>query len=320
MRRREFIGLSGAALVASPCSTRAQEAGRHYRLGILGLQEGPAAMLDSLRRSGFVEGRNLTVDSRAYERQVGRTLELASELVRANPDVLFGVGEEAIQALLRATATIPIVGSAEDMVGSGLTDSLSRPTGNLTGISILSAELDNKRQEILCDALPGLKRIAALADTRTTAESRLPGLQAAMQRRGVALALYPVTKSEEIAPAIDAAKGAGAGALNVLASPILYSFRKIVMARAAELRLPAIYQWPEMVAEGGFAGYGPRLLDIYGELLPSRIVKVLRGAKPADIPIEQPTKFALALNLKTAKELDVTIPMEVVARADDVIE
>jgi putative tryptophan/tyrosine transport system substrate-binding protein len=205
-------------------------------------------------------------------------------------------------------------------VGSGLVSSLARPGSNLTGVSILSTELDGKRQEILIDALPGLKRMAALADANATAAPRLQALQDAVRARNVELLLYRITKPEEIVAAIDAANASGAAALNVLASPFLYNNRRIVMQRAAELRLPAIYQFPEIAAEGGFAAYGPRFLALYRDMVTGKLVKLLRGARPADLPVEQPTKFELAINLKTANALGVTVSPTFLARADEVIE
>jgi len=324
MRRREFIGLAAAAALARPLLARAQETGRVYRLG--GLAGGPrdttyfVAMFETLRRSGFIEGQSLIVDWRAFARQPDQVPEFAAELVKAKPDILYASGEFAIRALLRATATIPIVGTTEDMVGSGLVSSLARPTGNLTGLSMLSTELDGKRQELLNDALPGLKHMAALADANSTAESRLLGMRDAMRARGVELSLYRVVKGEEIAPAIDAAKAAGAEALNVLSSPILYNNRQIIIGRAAELRLPAIYQFPEEAAEGGFAAYGPSIVALWRDVVASMLVKLLRGVKPVDIPVEQPTNFELAINLKTASALGLTLPSTLLARADVVIE
>ena len=181
--------------------------------------------------------------------------------MKAKPDVLYATSEIGIKAMLRATTTIPIVGVTQDMVGSGFTTSLAHPTGNLTGVSLLAPELDGKRQEILCDALPGLKHMAALVDTNTTAESRLLGLRDAMRARGGELSVYRVAKPEEIGPAIDSAKATGAEALNVLSSPVARTNRQIIIVRAAELRLPAIYPFPEEAAEGGFAGYGPSVVE-----------------------------------------------------------
>src|SRR5580698_616449 len=323
MRRREFIGLVGGA-AAWPLTVRAQEPGRVYRLGFLaaGTRDGQyfVAVFEILRQFGFVEGQNLIVDWRTYAQHVDQVQEFAEELVKAKADVLYATGDLAIKAMLRATSTLPIVGSTEDMMGSGLVSSLARPGGNLTGVSILATELDGKRQEILIDAVPGLKRMAALADANATSASQLQALQDAVRARDVELSLHRVSRTEEIVAAIDAAKAAGAEALNVLASPFLYDNRRIVMQRAAELRLPAIYQFPEMAAEGGFVAYGPRLLALYRDMLAWKLVKLLRGAKAADLPVEQPTKFELVINLKTAKALGLTVSPTFLARADEVIE
>ena len=324
MGRREFIGLVGGA-AAWPLAAKAQQPGRIYRLGFLAggpRDEQPnfIPMFETLRQSGFIEGQNLIVDWRAFADQVGRVPELAAELVEAKPDVLYASGDFAIRSMLRATATLPIVGVTEDMVGSGLVGSLARPDTNLTGVSILSTELDSKRQEILIDAVPGLQRMAALADTNATVAQQLQVLQDAARSRGVELSLHRVTKPEEIVAAIDAAKASGAAALNVLASPVLYKTRRIIMQRAAELRLPAIYQFPEEAKEGGLAAYGPSFLALYRDMVTSKFVRLLRGARPADLPVEQPTKFQLVINLRTAKALGLTMPESLLLRADEVIE
>ena len=198
-------------------------------------------------------------------------------------------------------------------------NSLARPNGNTTGVSILATELDGKRQEILIEAVPGLRRMAALADANTTG-AKLDALQEAARARNIELSIYRVAKGEEIAAAIDMAKASGAATLNVLASPMLDANRKLVMDRVAALRLPAMYPWPELAEEGGFAAYGPRLIGLFRDLLPRQLIKLFRGAKIADIPIEQPTKFELVINLKTAKAMGVTVPEALLVRADKVIE
>jgi putative ABC transport system substrate-binding protein len=323
MKRREFIGLVGSAVVG-PFAARAQEPGRVYRLGFLagGPRDVPnfVPMFETLRQSGFIEGQNLIVDWRVFAQHVDQVPTFAAELVGAKADVLYASGDLAIQALLRATGTIPIVGVTEDMMGSGLVSSFARPDKNLTGVSILSTELDGKRQEILIDALPGLQRMAALADANATAPPRLQSLHDAVRERNVELSLHRIRAPEEIVAAIDAAKASGAGALNVLASPVLYNNRRIIMQRAAELRLPAIYHFPEVAEEGGFAAYGPRFVALYRDMVASKLIKLLHGAKPADMPVEQPTKFELAINLRTANALGLAISPTFLARADEVIE
>jgi putative ABC transport system substrate-binding protein len=185
---------------------------------------------------------------------------------------------------------------------------------------LLASELDGKRQEILIEAVPGLRRMAALADVDTTSRRQLQGLQDAARARGVELSLHRIAKAEDIAPAIDSAKVSNAAALNVLASPLLFANRPAIIERAATLRLPAIYQWPEVAEEGGFIGYGPRIVQLFRDVLARQLVKVLRGTKPNDVPVEQPTKFELVINLQTAKALGHEVPAGLVLRADKVIE
>jgi putative tryptophan/tyrosine transport system substrate-binding protein len=322
MRRREFIALMGAS-VAWSVPALAQEAGRIYRLG--GVAVGPRTapyfvpMFDELRRLGFIEGRNITIDWLSYGPRVDLIPEFVAGLVKARVDVIYATGDLAIRAAQRATTTIPILGATEDMVGSRLVNSLPRPGGNTTGLSVLATELDGKRQEILIEAVPGIRRMAAIADTNTTAAAQFQALQYAARARGVELSIHRITRPEEIPAAIDAAKASDAAALNVLESPIFYGNRQIIMQSVAALRLPAIYSFPEEAEEGGFVAYGPRLFRMY-ELMAQQLVKLLRGIKPADIPVEQPTKFELVINLKTASAMGVTVPATLVARADKVIE
>ena len=324
MRRREFIIILSGAAAAWPLATRAQEAGRTYRLG--GLSAGPrdapyfVAMFESLRRLGFIEGQNVAVYWRSFAPDVDRVSDFAADLVKADVDAILASGDLATRAAQGATQSIPILATSDDMVRSGLVNSLARPEGNTTGISMFSTELDGKRQEILIEAVPGLRRMAALADSATTAFRQLQSLQDAARARNVELSIQRITRPEEIAAAIDAAKTWGAAALNVLASPVLFGNRQIVLERVAALRLPAIYQFPEVAQDGGCVAYGPRLVKIFGELVTRQLVKLLRGTKPADVPVEQPTKFDLVFNLKTAKALGLTIPPTQLATADEVIE
>ena len=206
------------------------------------------------------------------------------------------------------------------MVGEGLVNSLARPNGNTTGVSILATELDGKRQEILIEAVPGLRRMAALADANNTAGAKLDALQAAARARNIELSIYRAAKREEITAAIDAANTSGATALNVLASPMLDANHKLIMDRISALRLPAMYQWPELAEEGGFAAYGPRLSEVLREIQAGQLVKLFRGTKVGDIPVEQPTKFELVINLKTSSALGVAVPATLLARADQVID
>ena len=199
--------------------------------------------------------------------------------------------------------------------------SLAKPDGNTTGVSLLSIDLDSKRQDFLISAVPATRKIAAMADSNTNSPQHLQVLQDAARTRGVELLVFAVAKPAEIGPAVESAKAAGAGALNFLAGPLFTvgANRHLVFEAVAASRLPAMHQWPEMAEEGGFAAYGPRQVLLRRQ--EARIaVKILRGAKPADIPVEQPDKFDLVINLKTAKTLGLTVSPTLLALADKVIE
>jgi putative ABC transport system substrate-binding protein len=197
------------------------------------------------------------------------------------------------------------------MVGQGFVRSLAHPGGNITGVTILASELDGKRQEILIEAVPGVRHIAALSDTNTTTAARLRELEEAARARGIGLSLHQVARLDEIA---------AAEALNVLGSALLFNNRPIIFERVAALRLPAIYQWPEMAEQGGLIGYGPLIVQLYRDIMSRQLAKLLRGAKPTDLPVEQPTRFELVINLKTAKAIGHDVPAALVLRADKVIE
>jgi putative ABC transport system substrate-binding protein len=324
MRRRKFIKLiAGAA--TWPLAASAQEPGRTYRLGLLvGVpRDAPinVAASDELRRRGFIEGQNLTVEYRNYGLHPDRISEYAAELVKAGVDVIIAAGShETIRAAQQATKTIPIVGLAEDLVGSGLVRSMARPNGNTTGVSVLATTLDSKRQEILIEAVPGLRRMALLVDTNSIPVSEIEALQEVARAHNIELSIHLVAKGEEIAAAIDAAKASGATALNLTASPLFYNNRQLILDRVAALRLPTIYEWPETAQEGGFAAYGPRLDDIVLGVMNRQIVQLFRGIKVADIPVEQPTKFELVINLKAANAMGLQVPPSLLLRADKVIE
>ena len=276
-------------------------------------------IFDGLRHRGFIEGKNLTIVYRDFAPHADLLSEYAAELVKAQVDLIYGGGGTATHAAQQATKTIPILGFAEDMVGEGLVDSMARPNGNTTGISILATQLNGKRLEILIQLVPGLHRMGALSDTNTTTDLKLHELQEVARAHNIELAIYQVAKGEEIPAAIDAAQASGVTALNVLASPMLFANRQLILDRAAVLRLPAIYEWPELAEAGGFAGYGPRFFKL-PEIVARLAVKLFEGTKPADIPVEQPTKFELAINLKTATAIGATVPPSMLALADEVIE
>jgi putative ABC transport system substrate-binding protein len=196
---------------------------------------------------------------------------------------------------------------------------LSRPGGNTTGISLLSPELDGKRQDLLIEAVPGIRRIATLLDGTRTGQEHVKKLRSAAAARGIDVDVFSVHTSDQALSAIDAAKASGARAINFLATPLFTIGVQPLLARVVELRMPAMHQWPEMVEEGGLIGYGPRFTGVFRQR--ARLVdRVLRGAKPADIPVEQPTTFELVINLQTAKTIGHEIPAALVLRADKVIE
>ncbi len=327
MKRRDFITLLGGAAATWPVNVPAQEAGRTYRLGFLNPAPRETAAVDAffdeLRLNGFIEGQNLTVITGGFDVRNEQLAERAAALVKAAPDAILAGPDLPLRALQALTRTVPLIGMTEDMVTTGLAASLARPGSNITGISLLSPELDGKRQDILIEAVPGARRMAALADSNVTPPTHLQALQDAARQRGVDLSVFGVAGPEKIVPAINSAKASGAEAVNFLATP-LFSVpgsrnNLMVTERVAELRLPAIYQWPETAEHGGLLGYGPRFTKVWRQRA-RLVVKVLRGVNPADLPVEQPTNFELVINLKTAKAIGHDLPAALVLRADEVIE
>src|SRR5262245_17072397 len=323
MNRREVISLLGGAGTLLPMRALAQEPGRVYRLGFLipTRRESPAvaAFFDELRLHGFIEGQNLTVVPGGFGASNEQIAELAATIVKAAPDAIVAGPDLQLRAVQAVTRTVPAIGMTEDMVAAGFAVSLARPGGNITGISLLSPELDGKRQALLMEAVPAARRMAALADSRVTPPQHLQGLQDAAGARGVELAVFGVGRPEEIAPTIAAAKAAGAEAINFLATPLFLINSGVVFEQVAAARLPAIYQWPELAEQGGLAGYGARFDQVYRQRA-RMVVKILRGARPADVPVEQPTRFELVINLKAARAIDHEVPAGLVLRADRVIE
>lgn len=322
MKRRAFITLLGGATLLDAAIGRAQQPGRVYRLGIMLPAAREAAnslsMFDELRRSGFVEGHNLQIDGRFSMREEDAS-EVAAMLVAAGVDAIVTATPPRTRAAQKATQTIPIVTMDDDLLLHGLVNSLAHPGGNTTGISILATELDGKRLELLTDLVPAARHIAALADPGVTAPEQLRALQDAARRRGIELSIHLAAKPEEIVPAIDAALASGAQALNVLAASSLNANQRVIIERTAALKLPAIYQWPEIAEAGGLAAYGPRFIEMNRQRT-RQLIKIFRGAKPGEIPVEQPDKFELVVNLKTAMAIGLTVPPAILARADQVIE
>jgi putative tryptophan/tyrosine transport system substrate-binding protein len=281
MRRREFLGVLGGAATL-PITARAQTPGRIYRIGyitFLSRQEPMyAAFLDEIRLAGFIEGRNLTVLDDGFGVEQSDLAVAIAALVKAAPDAICAPGFGPAKRMQRATKTIPIVTLSEDMIADGLVSSLGRPDGNITGISLISPDLDGKRGDLLLDAVPGLHHVAVLADPGVDKPPHLQALIDSAKARGVELSVFSPTMREEIAPALEAAKLSGAGAINVLATQLFFVNRTLLIERARELRLPAVYQWPEMAEQGGLIAYGPRMTEVF-RLLGRQTAKVLRGGQ-----------------------------------------
>jgi ABC-type uncharacterized transport system substrate-binding protein len=311
------IGLLGA-----PLAVAAQQ-GRVPVIGVI--RNGSKTMNEvfasrfgqGMQALGWEDGRNVRYIFMWAEGRDDRFPALAADLVARPVDVIIVFGDPAIRAAQLATSTIPIVGLADDMVGSAFAASMARPGGNITGVSILAGELDAKRLALLHELVPHARRIGVLADPTTV--RTVPQVEKVARDLGIDPVIRPVKNREEIGRALDAMIAARVGAVNVLASPVLDLLRGFIIDRVRQARLPAIYQWPETAGDGGLVSYGPRRLLAYQQM--TRFVdKILKGAKPADLPIEQPTTFELVINLKTAQALDLTIPPSLLGRADQIIE
>jgi putative ABC transport system substrate-binding protein len=322
MRRREFITLLGGAAAAWPLAARAQQ-NRVPVVGVLRINSKDVNETFTepfqryMKELGWEEGRNVRFQFLWAGGQSEQLPVLARALVTQKVDLIITFGNPALQAVQRVTTTIPIVGMTDDMVGAGLAGSMARPGGNTTGISIMGGELDVKRHELLHEFAPQARRIAALADP-SSFTSR-PELESASRAFGVELFIFTAQNRDEIGRALDAMEGARVEAVNVLASAFLNSARTLIADRLRQARLPSIFEWPESAEDGGLLGYGPRNLAMYRDVA-GLVDKVLRGTAPGDLPIEQPTKFELVVNLKTAKALGLTIPPALLLRADEVIE
>ena len=275
-----------------------------------------------LQRLGYVEGRNLTIDFRSAEDKPARLPDLARELVRLKPDVILSMGTvESTVAAMQATTTIPIVfAHAVDPVRTGLVASLARPGGNVTGVTSLNADLGAKRLELITEIVPGVRRVAVLVSVVDPETPSMVGaLKSAARARRVHLDLVEMRDPARLGGAVSDATTAGAGALLVLGSPPLYPLSPSLAEMAIKHRLPAVSAWRAFAEAGGLASYGTSLREM-SQRAASLVDRILRGAKPAELPVEQPTKFELVVNLKTAKALGIMIPESVLLRADEVIK
>ena len=327
MRRRAFIALVGSASVAWPIAISAQPAARVPRVGYL-FSFIPAeghhlweACRQGMRELGYVEGQNVILKPRWADGHHHRLPSLVKELLDLKVDVIVAAATPASQAAHAATKTTPIVFVAVgEPVKAGLVKSFAQPGGNVTGLSLLTPELSGKRLELLTTALGTLSRVAVMMNPSNAVSAVfLEETKLAADRLGISIEGFQASTKDEVERAFTAAARVGAGAAIVFDDPVLWSFRREMVALAAAERLPVMYGYRDFVQDGGLMSYGPNRPDQYRGT--ARYVdKILKGAKPADLPVEQPTKFDLVINLQTAKALGLTIPPTLLARADEVIE
>jgi putative tryptophan/tyrosine transport system substrate-binding protein len=328
VQRRDFLVAAGA-LLAAPLAAEAQQAAKIARIGFLAsnlaashhLQE---AFLQGLHDLGYVEGRSVVIEYRNAEGKFERLPARAAELVALKVDVILAGGVPAALAAKQATRTIPIVfTAAADPVTNGLVTSLARPGGNVTGLSPLGEELIGKRLELLMQAVPGVSRVAVLrhpgAFSERTEKDLLKRAEVAARALGVRLQVVEARGPADFDRAFSDMTGARASALTVFGGTMFITERRRLVDLAAKNRLPAVYPWREGVDAGGLMSYGPNNADLFRRAA-IYVDKILKGANPGDLPVEQPTKFELVINLKTARALGITIPQSVLTRADEVIQ
>jgi len=326
MRRRGFICLIGAAATVWPLAARAQQLVKQRTIGFLGsstpsaMSQWVAAFVQRLRDLGWIDGGTVTIEYRWAEGRSSRAAEIAAEFVQLKVDVIVTYGTSSVLAAKQATSVIPIVfAAANDPVGAGLVASLARPDGNVTGLSVQQVDAAGKRLELLREIFPGLRRLAILANVGNPGAALEMGeAQVAARTLGLEVTTIEIRRGEDIAPGFDALKSQ-AEALYVCTDPLVITNRARIQTSAMGARLPTVYNSREYVETGGLMSYGPNFLDQWRRTA-EIVAKILRGAKPSDIPVEQPTKFDLVLNLTTAKVLGLTIPSTLIARADEVIE
>ena len=328
MKRREFIAAVGAGLLAAPLVAGAQQAGRVHRIGYLtgGLSTDRPHLIEAfrqgLRELGWVEGQNIVIEYRYAEGRFDRLPDLAAELVRLKVDIIVAVATPASAAAKNATGTIPIVGiSLGDPVGTGLIASLARPGGNITGVSYsVGVETIGKGLELLNEIVPNVRWVAILSNPGNPLHApAVRDLKVAARSLGEQLQLLDARGPTEFDGAFAAMAKERVGGLFVVADTMFNLHRARLVELAAKSRLPAAYGTRDAVESGGLMSYGPSLPDLF-ERGATYVDKILKGAKPADLPVEQPTKFELVINLKTAKALGLTIPPSLLARADEIVE
>jgi ABC-type uncharacterized transport system substrate-binding protein len=324
--RRTFLALASGSLLAAP-PAGAQPSPKSARIGFLSLASGPTPTMDislGLRELGWIEGQNLAIDYRWAADREDQLPALAAELVQRKVDVIVTSSTPAAFAAKRATTTIPIVATfVADPVGSGLVASLGRPGGNITGLTTLATGLVAKRLELLKSVVAGSNRMAVLWQpgvfSERTIRDMMEETEVAARTLGFQLRFLEARRPNDLEHAFSAMKQAQVGGLLVFPGPMLFGERKSVVTQAAKSRLPAVYPWREAPSAGGLMSYSTNFPEMYRRSA-IYVDKILKGAKPADLPVEQPTKFELVINLKTAKALGLTIPQSLLLRADEVIQ
>jgi putative tryptophan/tyrosine transport system substrate-binding protein len=324
MKKKIFFSAVAILILASVYFADAQQPKNVPRIGFLapatrtGYQHQTDAFLQGLRELGYVEGQNIVIEYRWADGNFERLPELAAELVRLKVDVIVAPGVQAVRAAKQSTTTIPVIfPTAGDAVASGLVASLARPGGNITGLTILSPELSGKRLELLKEAFPRLSRVAVLLDPRQPPLS-FKEAQTAGKSLGLKLQFLEVRDAADVESVFSAMSRARADALITLPHPFLQVHQRQILELVAKSRVPAMYQAADWVERGGLMSYGPDHLDNYRRATVF-VDKILKGTKPADLPVEQPKKFEFVINLKAAKQIGLTIPPNVLARADKVI-
>jgi putative tryptophan/tyrosine transport system substrate-binding protein len=326
MKRRQFITLLGGAAAAWPLTARAQQPGMLPTIGYLGSAtpatqgQWVAAFVQRLRELGWIEGRTIAIEYRWAEGRAERAAEIAAELVQRKVDVIVTSGTAVVVAAMRATSVIPIVfAAAGDPVGTGLVASLARPGGNVTGLSNQVPDLAGKRLELLREIVPGLGQLAILANVgNPLVVLDMREVQATARTLGLEVITLEIQRGEDIVPAFEALNG-HEEALYVVFDALVNTHRIRINTLALAARLPTMHMFREGVEVGGLMSYGANFPDMYRRAA-DYVDKILRGTKPADIPVEQPTKFDLIINLTTAKALGLEVPPTLLARADEVIE
>jgi len=323
MKRREFITLIGGAVLAWPLAARAQQSGKLPTIGFMGAgtpsgwSQWTAAFLQRLHELGWIEGRTVAIEYRWAEGLSERDAKNAAEFVRLKVDVIVTVGGTIAK---QATSDIPIVFAlAGDPIGQDLVASLARPGGNITGMSIQATDLVGKRLELLREVMPSLRKLAVLAFVGNTGnELELNEVQAAAKTLGLEVVMLEIRRADDLAPAFETLRGR-AEALYVPANPLANTNRVLINDLALGARMPTVHGFRQYVETGGLISYGPSTTELFRRAA-EYVDKILRGAKPGDLPVEQPTKFDLIINLKTAKILGLELSPALLARADEVIE